>query len=86
MTVMNLEVAKEDWRHPLIKYFINANEKVSRQIKYQTLNYVIMGYDLFNRAHDGMTLLYISQNEQMKVMDEVYESICGAYQAREKMR
>ncbi|KAI7996856.1 Sucrose nonfermenting 4-like protein, partial [Camellia lanceoleosa] len=25
--VMNLEVAKEDWRHPLIKYFINANEK-----------------------------------------------------------
>lgn len=70
----------------MIRYLRNPGEKGGRQVKYQALNYVIMGNDLFRRAYDGMTLQCIGQDEQMKVIAEVHEGICGDHQAKEKMR
>ncbi|XP_028119295.1 uncharacterized protein LOC114316816 [Camellia sinensis] len=78
---LTLDMTEEDWRFSLIKYLSNPNEKSSRQVRFQTLNYVVMGDDLFRKAHDGLTLLCIGKLDQMKVMAETHERICGAHQA-----
>ncbi|XP_028118784.1 uncharacterized protein LOC114316317 [Camellia sinensis] len=86
LPILTLDVTEEDWRFPLIKYLSNPSEKSSRQVRFQALNYVIMGDDLFRKAHDGLTLLCIGKLDQMKAMVEAHEGICGAHQASDKMR
>ncbi|XP_028106068.1 uncharacterized protein LOC114305156 [Camellia sinensis] len=86
LPILTLDVIEEDWRFPLIKYLSNPSEKSDRQIRYQALNYVIMGEDLFRKAHNGLTLLCIGKLDQMKAMAEAHEEICGAHQAGDKMR
>ena len=83
---MTLEVSESDWRYSLIIYLLNPSNVCNRQVKYQALNYVIMGDDLFRKAHDGLTLLCIDQEDEMKTMAKAHEGICGAQQAGDKMR
>ncbi|XP_028094704.1 uncharacterized protein LOC114294752 [Camellia sinensis] len=56
------------------------------RVRFQALNYVFMGDDLFRKAHDGLTLLCIGKLDQMKAMAEAHDGICGAHQVGDKMR
>lgn len=86
LSILVLDVAEDDWRSSLIKYLSNLKTRVDKKTRYQALNYVILGDDFFKRTQDSLVLLCIGELEQMQVMAEVHESICGAHQASEKMR
>ncbi|XP_028127172.1 uncharacterized protein LOC114323718 [Camellia sinensis] len=59
LSILTLEVLEDNWRSPLIKYLSDPEAKVNRRIKYQAMNYVIMGDDLFRRNQDRLSLLCI---------------------------
>ncbi|CAL9012420.1 unnamed protein product [Prunus brigantina] len=50
------------------------------------LNYVMWNEELVRKSRDELLLRCLGKEEYMKVMGEVHEGICGAYQGGRKMR
>ncbi|XP_058202905.1 uncharacterized protein LOC131317365 [Rhododendron vialii] len=76
----------DDWRIPIKRFLENPNEKTDRNIKQRTINYIILGDDLFRKSSDEVLLLCIAKPQTMTVMGEVHEGICGSHQSGEKMK
>ncbi|XP_058192208.1 uncharacterized protein LOC131309616 [Rhododendron vialii] len=76
----------DDWMVPIKNYLLNPNEKAERIVKCRSVNYVLLGQDLYRRTSDGLLLLYVSKDQSMRIMGEVHEGTCGAHQAGDKMR
>ncbi|XP_058217623.1 uncharacterized protein LOC131328737 [Rhododendron vialii] len=85
LDVLIIDVS-DDWMVPIKNYLLNPNEKVKRVVKCRSINYVLLGQDLFRRTSDGLLLLCVSKDQSMRIMGEVHEGTCGTHQVGDKMR
>ncbi|CAN6725686.1 unnamed protein product [Malus baccata var. baccata] len=86
LDVMTEEMKMEDWRTPIIQYLNNPSFPTSKKNRRQETKYVIWDKTMLRKTLDGLLLKWLGQEESMRVMAEVHEGICGAHQARNKMR
>ncbi|XP_058185662.1 uncharacterized protein LOC131302886 [Rhododendron vialii] len=85
LDVLVIDVS-DDWMVSIKNYLLNPNDKVERIVKCRSINYVLLGQDLYRRTSDGLLLLCVSKDQSMRIMGEVHEGTCGAHQAGDKMR
>ncbi|GKV14311.1 hypothetical protein SLEP1_g25206 [Rubroshorea leprosula] len=78
--------AEMDWRFPIIQYLKDQSIKVSRKTKMQALNYVLIEDVLYRRGNDELLLRCLGPDESFQMLSDVHDGICGAHQARIKMR
>ncbi|KAG5561209.1 hypothetical protein RHGRI_004288 [Rhododendron griersonianum] len=76
----------EDWMVPIRNYLANPNVKTDRTIRCRSVNYALLGGDLYRKTSDGLLLLCVSKAQSMKIMGEIHERTCGAHQAGDKIR
>ncbi|XP_043714589.1 uncharacterized protein LOC122662949 [Telopea speciosissima] len=81
-----LDEVQPDWRSPIIHFLQNPDAKVDWKTRYRALNYLLLGEELFKRGQDDLLLKCLGLNESLLVMAKAHEGICGAHQARIKMR
>ncbi|GKV17141.1 hypothetical protein SLEP1_g27682 [Rubroshorea leprosula] len=67
-------------------YLKDQGTKVSRKTKMQALNYVLIKDMLYRRGHDELLLRCLGPDESFQMFSDVHDGICGAHQARIKMR
>ncbi|GKU91819.1 hypothetical protein SLEP1_g5634 [Rubroshorea leprosula] len=82
----SLDVTPTNWRHPIIEHLRNPSSKASRRTRMQALNYVLLGDVLYRKGQDELLLSCLSPDESCHVMSDVQNGICGAHQARIKIR
>nr|XP_025628487.1 uncharacterized protein LOC112721656 [Arachis hypogaea] len=75
-----------DWRKTIALYLKDPNVAVDRKIKLRAMNFVLLAYELYKKGIDGSLLRCLSRDDQSIALDEVHNGICGAHQARKKMR
>ncbi|XP_072060327.1 uncharacterized protein [Arachis hypogaea] len=75
-----------DWRKPIALYLKDPNIVVDRKIKLQSMNFVLLADDLYKKGIDESLLRCLSRDDQNIAIGEVHNGICGAHQARKKMR
>ncbi|KAM2593968.1 hypothetical protein TB1_043050 [Malus domestica] len=76
----------EDWKTPVIRYLKNPSFFTSKKDRQQVTKYILWEENLLRKTPDGLMLKCLGQKEFMRVMVDVHEGICGAHQARTKMR
>ncbi|XP_043725840.1 uncharacterized protein LOC122672428 [Telopea speciosissima] len=75
-----------DWRTPVTQYLSDPGPGFDQRIRDRATGYVLIGEDLYKKGKDDLLLKCGSLNEATLVMVKVHEGICGAHQARPKMR
>ncbi|KAI5335314.1 hypothetical protein L3X38_025447 [Prunus dulcis] len=78
-------MSEEDWRLPLINYLQYPALPSVKRIRIMALNYVMWNEELVRKTKDELLLRCLGKEEYMKVMGEVHEGICGAYQGGREM-
>ena len=53
------------------------SQKVSRQLKYKAIKFVLLEDDLYYRRIDGVLLKFFGVEESKVLMGEIYEGVCG---------
>ncbi|XP_070672579.1 uncharacterized protein [Malus domestica] len=86
LDIMVLEAEIEDWRSPIIHHLKDHSSPTSKKDRQQATRYVLWAKNLLRKTPDGLLLKCLGQEESMRVMAEVHEGVCGAYQAGTKMR
>ncbi|XP_028954479.2 uncharacterized protein [Malus domestica] len=86
LDIMVLEAEIEDWRSPIIHHLKDPSSPTSKKDRQQATKYVLWAKNLLRKTPDGLLLKCLGQEESMRVMAEVHEGVCGAHQARTKMR
>ena len=75
-----------DWRTEFKEYLKNPNKKVPHIMKAQAHNFVLLEGKLYRKGFDGLLLKCLSFLDNMEVMKQVHEGVCGAHQYEVKMR
>ena len=75
-----------DWRTEFKEYLKNPNKKVPHIMKAQAQNFVLLEGKLYRKGFDGLLLKCLSFLDNMEVMKQVHEGVCGAHQYEVKMR
>ena len=75
-----------DWRTEFREYLENLNKSVPHRTKTQAKNFVLLEEELYRKGFDGLLLKCLSFLNNMEVMKQVHEEVCGAYQSGVKMR
>ncbi|KAM1971818.1 hypothetical protein ACFX16_018703 [Malus domestica] len=86
LDVMVLETKIEDWRSPIIHHLKDPSSPTSKKNRQQATKYVLWAKDLLRKTPYRLLLKCLGQEESMRVMAEVHERVCGAYQAGTKMK
>ncbi|GKV11366.1 hypothetical protein SLEP1_g22629 [Rubroshorea leprosula] len=86
ISTCSIDVTQTNWRFPMIQYLRDQSTKVSRKTKMQALNYVLIEDVLYKRGHDELLLHCLGPDESFQMLSDVHDGICGAHQARIKMR
>ncbi|CAN6678874.1 unnamed protein product [Malus baccata var. baccata] len=86
LDMMVLETEIEDWMSYIIHHLKDPSSPTSKKNRQQATKYVLWAKNLLRKTPDGLLLKCLGQEESMRVMAEVHEGICGAHQARTKMR
>ncbi|XP_057442139.1 uncharacterized protein LOC130733871 [Lotus japonicus] len=84
MVIDNL--TPSDWRKSIVEYLQNPVGTTDRKVKYRTLNYTIMGNELFKKNVDGTLLKCLSEDDAFIAISAVHDGLCGAHQAGAKMK
>ena len=75
-----------DKRIKIIEYLEDPNRQVPHRVKAQSHNFFILEGELYRKRLDGLLIKCLSFLNSMEVMKQVHEGVCGAYQAKIKMR
>ncbi|KAM1461954.1 hypothetical protein ACFXTO_047061 [Malus domestica] len=86
LDVMIEEMEAEDWRTHVLRYLRDHSFLTSKKDRQQTTKYILWEENLLRKTPDGLMLKCLGQEESMRVMAEVHKGICGAHQARTKIR
>ncbi|OMO87770.1 hypothetical protein COLO4_20580 [Corchorus olitorius] len=84
--VYNLVHRLDDWRQPFLEYLQNPSTRGTRRIKTLAVHYTVLADELYRKDLDGSLMRCLDQDEAKKVIKDVHEGLCGAYQAGRKMR
>jgi hypothetical protein len=57
-----------------------------KRIRYKTINYVLMGDDMFYRTLEGLLLKCLGPTEANRLLHEVHEGAYGTHQSAYKMK
>ena len=68
-----------DWRTEFREYLESLNKKVFHRTKAQAQNFVLLERKLYRKIFDGLLLKCLSFLDNMKVMKQVHEGVCGAH-------
>ena len=68
-----------DWRTEFREYVESLNKKVFHRTKAQDQNFVLLERNLYKKIFDGLLLKRLSFLDNMEVMQQVHEGVCGAY-------
>ena len=74
-----------DWRTKFREYLENPNKKVPHKMKDQAQNFVILEGELYRKGFYRLLLKCLSFLDNMEVMKQVHERVCGDYQFGVKM-
>ncbi|XP_017635592.1 uncharacterized protein LOC108477571 [Gossypium arboreum] len=73
------------WYHDILKYVKNheypdqASENDKRMLRSLAINYVLDGEILYKRRNDQVLLRCVDAVEANKILEEVYEGVCGTH-------
>ena len=73
------------WRTEFREYLENLNKRVPHIVKVQAQNFVIMEGELYKKGFDGLLLKCLSFPDNMEVIEQVHEGVCGAHQSGVKI-
>jgi ribonuclease HI len=80
------DLAEDDWRKEIVDYLENPSRKVSRKLRYKAIKFVLFDGRLYYKSLDGVLLQCWGQEEAKKMMSEVHDRLCGAYQSAYQMK
>ncbi|XP_027343131.1 uncharacterized protein LOC113855699 [Abrus precatorius] len=87
LEILNInDLTDQDWRKSLVNYLKDPNIPTDRKTKFRAVNYIIVVDELYKRGVDGTLLRCLSEHEAYIALAEIHEGICGAHQARERMK
>ena len=75
-----------DCRIKIREYLEDSNRHVPHRVKPQSQNSVLLEEELCRKGLDGLLLRCLSFPDNMKVMKQAHEGVCGTHQTRIKMR
>jgi hypothetical protein len=82
----NSEIVTNDWCSEIIDYLRNSLQKVSRNLRYKSIKYVMLDDQLYYKTVDGVLLKCLNPEDTRVLMGEVHEGVCGAHQATHKLK
>ena len=68
-----------DWRNNIREYLEDPNRQVPYRVKFQSQNFVLLEGELYKKGPNELLLSCLSFSDNMEVMKQVHEGICGAY-------
>jgi ribonuclease HI len=74
-------LAEDDWRKEIADYLENPSRKVSRELKYKAIKFVLLDERLYYKSMDGVLLQCLGQEEAKRMMSEVHDGLRGAHQS-----
>jgi hypothetical protein len=80
------DLAEDDWRKEIVDYLENPSRRVSRKLRYKAIKFVLLDGRLFYKSLDGVLLQCLGPKEAKKMMSEVHDGLCGAYQSSYRMK
>ncbi|KAM1093113.1 hypothetical protein ACFX19_020594 [Malus domestica] len=83
---MTKEPEIDHWRTSIIQYLKDPSIPTSKKIRRYATKFVMWDKTLLRKTPDGLLLKCLGLEESIRVMAKVHEGICGAHQARKKMR
>jgi len=84
---LNIDVfTTHDWRRPLVNHLQNPNLSVDQKTKYKTVNYIVIGVELYRKDIDGVQLKCLGESKTYVALVETHEGIFGSHQVGEKMK
>ena len=60
--------------------------QVPHRVKAQSQNFILLEGELYRKGLDGLLLRCLSFPDNMEVMKQIHEGVCGAHQGEIKMR
>ena len=75
-----------DWRIKIREYLEDPNKQVPHRVKAQSQNFILMEGESYIKGLDVLVLICLSFPDNMEVMKQVHEGVCGAHKAGIKMR
>jgi hypothetical protein len=76
----------DDWRTPLVHYLENVVYIADRNVRCQSLKYVMRHNTLYRRTIDGVLLKCLGLDQSNIAMGEVHEGISCTHQSTHKMK
>ena len=83
---MPIDVEANDWRVSIINYLKNPRLDVDIKVKRRAVHYFLVDGKLMRKGANEFILKFPSKVKALKLMKQVRSGLCGAYQARNKMR
>jgi hypothetical protein len=74
-----------DWRTPII-YQRNPSDRVDRNVRRTTFNYILIDNEPHRRTIDDALLKCLGPNDAIFSMVELHEGICCTHQSASKMK
>ena len=81
----DMNINAGDWRTEVIEYLENPNKRVPHRTKAQAHNFILLKGELYRKGLDGSLLECLSFLDNMEVMKQVHEGVCGGHQSKVKM-
>jgi ribonuclease HI len=75
-----------DWRADIFNYLKDPAQGAPKRIRYKTINYVLMGDDMFYRTLEGLLLKCLGPTEANRLLHEVHEGAYETHQSAYKMK
>lgn len=85
-TLSTPKLKPTDWRYPIRKYHQTRNPRTSRKVKVLSLNYLLMGDELYRKRFDSLLLRFVGLEESIEIMKQGHKDVSGAHRSSIKMR
>ena len=83
--VMTIEEEEVLWYYDIVKflelgaYLDGADKRERHSIRMMATQYILCGGQLYRRSYDGVYFRCLKKEEVERVMEEVYQGICGSH-------
>ena len=83
------EVAKEDWRQPIIDFvcyaILSENPRRRTDIHHRAPRFLYYKDTLYRRTFEGMLLRCLGEEEAIQALQEAHSKVCGSHQSGLKL-
>ncbi|XP_060190497.1 uncharacterized protein LOC132619680 [Lycium barbarum] len=83
------EVAKEDWRQPIIDYLsygiLPEDSRRRTEIRHRAPRFLYYKDTLYRRSFEGILLRCLGEDEAVQALQETHSGVCGSHQSGPKL-